>query len=199
MQQHDQTASEEMAEIKTASLERAGAQAQLRDLEAELGFVPKVFDCLSEAPSALTGFMAMNQALAQSSLSPLECDVVLLTVSRVNDCGYCVAGHSALATESGMASSLLAALREGRPLTDEPLEALRCFAQALAERRGQRCQGAYKRFLAAGFTSRKAKEVILAVAIKSLSNSLATLFALPLDEAFIPHRWDQRAGTSLCA
>ncbi len=199
MQQHDQTGNDEMVEMETACLQDAGPQALLRGLEADLGFVPKVFDCLSEAPSALGAFMAMNQALAQSSLSPLERDLVLLTVSRVNDCGYCVAGHSTLATESGMARALLTALREGRPLTDEPLEALRCFAQALTERRGQRCQAEYKRFLAAGFTSRKAKEVILVVATKSLSNSLATLFALPLDEAFIPHRWSQRTGTSLCA
>ncbi len=154
-----------------------------------MGFVPNLFDCQHDAPNVLAGFMAMNQVLAQSSLTAVECDAVLLTVSRANDCAYCVAGHSALATQSGMAPEMIEALREDQPLGDPCLEALRDFARALILGKGHGCRSAHRRFLAASFTARQAQEVILAVSLKTLSNTTATLFELVIDEALEPHRW----------
>ncbi|MEQ8655619.1 MAG: carboxymuconolactone decarboxylase family protein [Kiloniellales bacterium] len=161
----------------------------LKGLQAEMGFVPNLFECLRDAPNVLATFMVMNQVLAQSSLSDTECDVVLLTVSRANDCAYCVAGHSTLATRSGMAPDMVRALREGKPLGMASLEALRAFAQALTEDKGHDCQAAYHRFLQAGYSIRQAQEVILAISLKTLSNTTATLFRLPLDPAFEEQRW----------
>ena len=69
------------------------------------------------------------------------------------------------------------------------MSALRDFTRAVVENRG-RAEEEVKAFLAAGFTKAQVLEVILAVALKLISNYTNQVADIPLDEAFQAYRWD---------
>jgi len=91
----------------------------------QLGFIPNLFAVQAEAPALLEGYQTLSAIFARSSLTPTEREVVLLTASYENDCSYCIAHHSAIAKRHNVPKKLVLALREGQPLPDLKLEALR--------------------------------------------------------------------------
>jgi alkylhydroperoxidase family enzyme len=92
---------------------------------------------------------------------------------------------------AGMEDETLRALRKGRDLTDPHLEALRRFTTVVQESRGEPSRDEIKAFLAQGFTRAQVLEVLVGVAMKTLSNYTNHLANTPLDEAFADFRWDE--------
>ncbi len=104
--------------------------------QAKYGFVPNLMGEMAEAPSMLKAYLAMGEALEASSLTPQEQQVVVLTVSYLNQCVYCMTAHSAVAKMVELPDGEISALRDGEPLSDAKLEALRTFARIRVEKRG---------------------------------------------------------------
>ena len=100
-----------------------------------------------------------------------------------------MSAHSAVALMSGMSEESLQALRTGRPLKDPKLEVLRSFVRTMVESRGWPTEGEVQAFLAAGYTRRHILEVILGIAVKTMSNYTSHITGIPVDEAFQPTRW----------
>ncbi len=70
------------------------SRATLEATAKKYGFLPNLFGVLSESPTAVRAYAAINQTLEQSALSPVEQQVVALTVSATNACAYCMGAHS---------------------------------------------------------------------------------------------------------
>jgi AhpD family alkylhydroperoxidase len=172
----------------TASAE--GAQV-LERAEATWGMVPNLVGVLAEAPSAAGAYLDLNDAFAASSLTPVEQQVVALTASHQNGCSYCMAAESTVAAMVGADSATLEALREGRPLPAERLDALSRFTREVVESRGWVGEAELGSFLSAGFTRAQVLEVVLGVTKKTLSNYANHITATPLDAAFEGNRWSQ--------
>lgn len=153
------------------------------------GFVPNVMGVYGGTPDALIGIAALTASYGSGTLTPAEREIVLLTTSVHNKCRYCVAGHTYFAKDAGLSLRHVAALRDGRRLSDRKLDALRGFAKSLADKRGHSGTPAYNKFLSVGYSHEQALEVIMGVAVKTLSNMTASLFSLPLDAAFVPYAW----------
>lgn len=168
--------------------ERAGAG--LRTAQQKLGFIPNMMAVLAESPAALEGYQAVQGALATSSFSAAEQHFVALAVSVDNGCTYCVPAYSMMAVKSGAPQQAVDALRDGQPIDDGRLSALRDFTQAVVEKRGRVPEEEVKAFLDAGFTKAQVLEVILAAAFKLISNYTNHVADVPLDEAFQPYLWD---------
>jgi len=165
----------------------------LRDLDQTLGFVPNVFGVLAGSPSALTAFATMNAQFAGSTLSAAEREVIQLTVSTQNHCGYCVAGHTAFAAMQDVDATIVAAVRNGAPIPDERLETLSRFTATLLQRQGMVTEDEIEQFLAAGYTRQQLLEVILGVCVKVFSNLTSNAIGIPLDDAFMPYAWHENA------
>jgi uncharacterized peroxidase-related enzyme len=161
----------------------------LRDTQKALGFVPNLFGVLAESPAALAAFATLNAQFTKSSFNPTERELIALTVSTENQCGYCVAGHSAFAAMQGVDEGTVRALRDGKPILDRRLETLRRFTQALVRQRGMVSETEVERFLDAGYTQRQLLEVILGICVKVMSNLTNNAVGIPLDEAFAPYAW----------
>lgn len=109
-----------------------------------------------------------------------------MTASRLNGCGYCVAGYSALAKGEGVDDSIVEAIREDKPIDDAALEAVRVFTAIVVEQRGRVADHDVQAFLDNGFTQLQILDVLTGVAQKTLSNYANHLAGTPLDKAFTP-------------
>lgn len=168
------------------TLDSAPEQARptLNAVTQNYGFVPNILGVMAEAPNVLNAYLSLSKLFDAGTLDPIERQVVLLAVSRENGCSYCVAAHSAAARMTQVPDEVVEHLRADRPLTDERLEALRQFTKNVVSRRGWVPEVELTAFLNAGFTRGQVLEVILGVAMKTLSNSINHLVETPLDEAF---------------
>ena len=175
--------------VPEASKELLGAA------QAKYGFVPNLMGEMAEAPSMLKAYLALGEALEASSLTPQEQQVVVLTVSYLNQCAYCMTAHSAVAKMVGLPEGEISALREDRPLSDAKLEALRTFAGLLVDKRGWASEEDVATFLGAGYTRAQILEVIVGIAFKTLSNFTNHLADTPIDKQFAAFAWESAEAT----
>lgn len=83
-----------------------------------------------------------------------------------------------------MSESDVQALREGKPLNDAKLQALRHFTQQMIEARGWVDDREIETFLTAGYTQQHVLEVILEIAVKIIHNYTNHIAKTPLDKPF---------------
>lgn len=175
--------------IHTVDTAPPEARQTLQEAKAQFGFLPNLLGKLANAPAALEAYLAVNAAFNRTSLDALQRQIVLLATSAANRCPYCVAAHSMLARAAGADEATVEAVRSGRPVDDEQVEALRRFTAHLVERRGQADTAETQRFLQAGFERPQIYEVITGITQKTLSNYADHVELIPLDAPFAEHAW----------
>lgn len=161
-------------------------------LEAALkgyGFVPNLLGMMAAAPALVSGYATLSRIFDETSLTPAERQVVLLTVSFENACDYCMAAHSTIAAMQQVPGGVVDALRRGDSLPDDRLETLRRFTAAVVTTRGWPAEVDVKDFVDAGFGSQQVLEVVLGVGLKTLSNYANHLAETPVDAAFHSAAW----------
>lgn len=167
----------------------SAAHADLAAVEEKYGFVPNLMAVMAEAPPLMKAYLTLSQLLEKTSLSAQQRNLLLLSISVANGCEYCVAAHTLGSKGAGLADDVIEAVRDGRPIQDTTLEALRVLAQSIANDRGRPKKEIIEKFYAAGFSEANLLEVILAVGMKTLSNYTNHVADTPLDSAFSPAAW----------
>ena len=81
------------------------------------------------------------------------------------------------------------ALRTGAKLSNSRHEELRRFTQSLIRSRGKVVQSDLDTFYQAGYTAQQALEVILGIAIKTMSNYTNSIAGTPLDDVVQAYKW----------
>ncbi|WP_026413425.1 carboxymuconolactone decarboxylase family protein [Actinomadura oligospora] len=162
----------------------------LADAKARNGMIPNMYARMANLPGLLQAYMDGYQVFrSDSALSPAEQEAILLTISRTNGCTYCVAAHSAVADMTKVPAEITDAIRDGRPVPDERLNALVTFTAAFVESRGLPTAAQVDAFLAAGYSEQDILRVLLAVSIKTISNYSNHLFHTPVDRGFAHRTW----------
>jgi alkylhydroperoxidase family enzyme len=172
----------------------AGSLPQIEQSIAAFGFLPKLHQVLAEAPATYEAYNRLWDLInSKTTLSPLEQQVVMMTSNYENRCHYCTAGHSMLMQMMKMPPDHIEALREGRPLPEARLEALRTFTLSLIRERGHVGDRRLQDFLDAGYTKRQALEVLTGLAAKLISNFTNALAHTELDEPVKAFAWTHPA------
>jgi AhpD family alkylhydroperoxidase len=171
-----------------------GARAYLRKLQARIGFVPHLQALLAESEVALRAYGELAALYGAATLTPTERQVVMLTVTRRNGAPYCLAGHSAVAEATGVAVAVILALREGQPLPDPRLQALRAFTDAAHGGCGVVDDTTWAAFDAAGYSRQQALEVLVGITLKTFSNLASRMTGVALDEGFRTWAWTADHG-----
>lgn len=172
--------------INTASGEATDA---LQSITQKNGFVPNLIGVFAQAPAALHGYLGMQTAFEMSSLSTAEKHAVLLAVSVANGGEYCVPAHASLAAREGIDQALVTRLRAGQLPDDARLAALVNFTLRIVRNRGRVDQKDIDHFLRAGFTEAQIMDVILGVAMKTMSNYTNHIFDVEVDPGFQGKAW----------
>jgi len=183
-----------MSQFNIHSIQSAPAAAQslLEGSLQKYGFVPNLHGGLAEAPAALHAYIDLSALFDKTALNPVERQVVLLAASAENRCNYCVAAHSMIAKQMIKADvAVVDALRKLEPIPDQKLEALASFTRAVVKQRGEVTGKVLDDFFAAGYNQAQVLDVVLGVAMKTLSNYTNHLIGTPLDAAFQGEAWDE--------
>ena len=176
---------------RTTDDEDPAVAAILTKAEAKTGMLPNMYTNMANVPGLLETYLTGYEAFrSDSGLTPAEQETVLLSISLTNGCTYCVAAHSAVADMAGVPTEVTDALRAGEPLPDAELDALANFTAAMVETRELPSQAQVDAFLGAGYSEADILQIVLAVAVKSISNYTNHLFHTPVDDVFAYRSWE---------
>ena len=174
-----------MSRITIQTVDSAPADSKERLLTAQKtnGFLPNLIGVLANAPTALETYQVVGAINARTSLTAAEREVVQITAATLNGCGFCVAGHTAIARKKlSMPEDIIAALRDTQALRDPKLNVLAQFTLAVMEQKGQVADDELSDFLAAGYTQQNALEVVLGVSLATLCNYANNLAKTPINQ-----------------
>lgn len=177
--------------LRTIDNAPAEAKASLVTAEKNNGFLPNLLRVLANSPVVLETYLTVSGINARSGLTLAEREVVQITAAATHGCGFCVAGHTAVATKkAGMDVGTVEALRQIALPADPRLAAVASFTSAVIGSRGRVTDAELEAFRAAGFTDGNVLEVVLGVSLATLCNFANNLGQPPLNPQLEPFRWD---------
>jgi AhpD family alkylhydroperoxidase len=165
------------------------ARRAMRATTERLGYLPAPVGRLASSPQLLDGFLRISGLFETTTLDPVAREVVIMTIATRNGCHVCVAMHTATLNALGAGEDLITALRGRKPLADARLEAVRVFTLAVLADAGAVDAGQWEAFLARGYTSQNALEVVLGIGAYTLSTLANRMTEAPLDEQLRPYAW----------
>ncbi len=152
------------------------------------GFTPNVLSAFAYKPSHFRAFMAYHDALIDdTTLAREEIEMLVVTVSGVNDCLYCVVAHGALLRIYAGAPKLADQLATNHRSADlsEQHRTMLDVAVELTESPGEIDEGAIERLRDVGFSTEEIWDIASVVAVFNLSNRMATFADMrPNDEFY---------------
>jgi AhpD family alkylhydroperoxidase len=163
------------------------ARRSMRATAAHRGYVPAAVARIATAPQLLDGFLTVSALFETATLDPLAREVLIMTMATRNRCHICVAMHTMKLQSLGAAPDVIAALRAGDPLADARLEAIRVFTLDVIAETGGVDDESMRAFLAHGYTSRNALEVVLGIGAYTMSTFANRMTRAPLDDALLPY------------
>ena len=179
------TANETLFQPLTVATAPEASKPILENIQKAFGFVPNLMATFANSPAVLQGYLAMDGVFEKGTFTPVERQLILLAASLENNCDYCVAAHSTIAKGVLHApAETIAAVREGKTLVDQKQNALVNLVREIVRERGFASPATVEAFLAAGYQKPQVMELLLGVALKTVSNYLDHLSPATIDQAF---------------
>jgi uncharacterized peroxidase-related enzyme len=180
-----------MSRIPTpASIEASPAAAQplLEAVKKQLGIVPNLFRVVGNSPAALEGYLGLNAALGKGLLDARTRERIALAVAELNGCDYCLSAHTYLGKNvAKLEDAELAANREGGS-SDAKADAALRFAAKVVRERGHVTDADVKTVKAAGYSDAQVIEIVLHVALNTLTNYVNEVAKTEIDFPVVTHR-----------
>ena len=162
-----------------------GSRETLTNIQKGFGFIPNLMATFANSPAVLNGYLALDSFFQKTSFKAAEREVILLAASVENECGYCTAAHSMIAKNMlKVSGELVASIRAGNLDSDDRLIVLAATVRSIVGNRGHAPESVINRFLSAGYTKEQLLELLLGIALKTISNYTDHLFHPVLDAAF---------------
>lgn len=133
------------------------------------GHLPPAVARMATSPELLEGFMTLTAMFDRTTLDPVARETVIMAVAARNGCQVCVDLHTRKLRALGAEPAVITALRDGTPLSDERLEAVRRFVDAVYATTGDVSDEDLAALLAHGYTERNALEVVMGIGTYTMS------------------------------
>lgn len=166
--------------IHTLQTAKEKSKKLLEPLVNDEGNISNLLGILAEAPIALEAYLKLNELFLQSSFTRQEQQLILLMISRENQCEYCINTHLQEAKLTHIEEDILQSLTCGMPLKNPRLNALRIFIQEIVRKRRINSESVEK-FMAHGYTHQHILEILTATALKTLSNFTNNMVKTPIE------------------
>jgi uncharacterized peroxidase-related enzyme len=160
-----------MARLPVITLETADENTQklFEGIASKFGMVPNIFKGMANSPVALKAYLKLDEMIAAGSFSPVEQDIVRMTVSQYNGCSYCVAAHTGGLLAKKVSREEILQIRRGEP-SNPKYAALITFTLKVMDTKGFVSKSDLAAFKNAGFSDVHAAEITVIIAQKTLSN-----------------------------
>jgi len=188
-----------MSRIPLRTLENAPENAKVGVEAAQKanGFLPNLIGLLANAPVALETYQTVSGINARSGLTLAEREAVQITAAATHGCGFCVAGHTAVAyKKAGLDEATVNALRDGTHGPNARLNAVADFTRAVIHNRGRVENSELAAFKAVGFDDANALEVVLGVSLATLCNFANNLGQPEINPQLQPYAWHGPAAAA---
>ena len=157
----------------------------LEKIQKSFKFIPNLFGVFANSPVLFEGYLELEGTFEKGTLSAVERQIVLLAASVENSCRYCTAAHSTLLKSfMHVPAEVVSAIRSNQPLPDPKAHALVALTKEIVAKRGHVGEQTVDNFLAAGYRKDQVLEVLMGVALKTMSNYLDHISPTELDAAF---------------
>ena len=151
--------------------------------EKHLGYLPAAMARMAASPQLLEGFMRLNAIFDSSTLEPGGPRDAGHDHRDRNGCHICVAMHTARLTALGRRCQPHRGLRRPYRSPTRALEAIRVFTLQVLDTAGDVGDEALRDFLAGGYTSQNALEVVLGIGTYTMSTLANRLTGAPIDDS----------------
>lgn len=141
----------------------------LDGVEKKLGMVPNLIATMAHSHALAQAYLAYSQALAGGVIPAQLREQIALAVSQANECGYCLAAHSAIGSSVGLSDDEIRDARTGAS-PDRKTEAALHFAQQIVEKRGWLSDAELDEVRDAGYSDEEIVELIGHVALSVFTN-----------------------------
>jgi uncharacterized peroxidase-related enzyme len=156
--------------IPAAEQTPAASRPLLDAVHKQLGVVPNLMRMLGNSPAALGGYLGLNSALGKGTIGAKTGERIALAIAEFNRCGYCLAAHSYLGRNlAKLDDAEMAANRNGGSFEAKADAAVR-FAVNVARERGHVSDAAVQAVKSAGYSDAEVVEIVLHVALNTLTN-----------------------------
>lgn len=172
-----------MSRLHIPSVETSPAASQplLEAVKKQLGVVPNLMKLVGNSPAALEGYLSLNGALGKGSLGSKTGERIALAIAEFNRCDYCLSAHTYLAAHvAKLDATEIDANRNGFS-QDAKADAAVGFAVAVAEARGLVAAEAVTKVKSAGFSDAEVIEIVLHVALNTLTNYVNSVAQTDID------------------
>lgn len=162
-------------------------QDRIEEETERSGFTPNVFLAYGYKPSHFRGFFEYYDALVNDAvLAREEIEMIVVTVSGVNDCLYCVVAHGALCRIYAEAPRLADQLATNHRAADLNAQhrAMLDFAVKLTEEPGRIEDGNLATLEDAGYSREAIWDIASVTAFFNLSNRMSTMADMRPNEEF---------------
>ncbi len=169
--------------INTVNYEDANAKTQaLYDGIKKMtgGTIPNLYAAAGNSSFALNAMLNFDNNLTGGEFSNKEKQAILLAVSQVNQCIYCLSAHTMLGKMAGFSEEETWALRTGE-IEDEKLRPLTRLAREITISRGRPAAEYVDRFYEVGYNAAALTELIGFVSFKTFTNYLHLMSDVPVD------------------
>jgi len=160
-----------MSKLEKVSKENASKESIeiFESLESKVGMVPNVYATLGNSAKALKATLSIGEILQGGEFNGKETEAIALAVAQTNDCGYCLAAHTAVGKSQGLSEDETVALRNGS-IEDDKLKALTDLAKSITEKRGYPSEDLVDNFFDAGYNQAALSELIVLVGLNTITN-----------------------------
>jgi uncharacterized peroxidase-related enzyme len=180
-----------MSRIHTpASIDASPAAAQplLEAVKKEIGAAPNLFRVLANSPAALEGYLGLNGALAKGQLDAKTRERIAIAVAELNGCSYCLSAHTYLGKNvAKLDDAEITANRSGAS-NDIKADAAVRFAVKVVNARGHVGDADVAEVKAAGYDDAQIVEIVLHVALNTLTNYVNEVAKTEIDFPLVATR-----------
>jgi uncharacterized peroxidase-related enzyme len=156
--------------IPTTDQTPAASLPLLDAVKKQLGVVPNLMKLVGNSPAALEGYLNLNNALGKGMINPQTRERIALVIAEINGCSYCLSAHTYLGKNvAKLDDAEIAANRSGNS-SDPKAAAAVNFAARVAIARGHISDADLSAVKAAGYSNAEIVEIVLHVALNTLTN-----------------------------
>lgn len=159
----------------------AASQPLLEAVKKQLGSVPNLFRIVGNSPAGLEGYLGLSGGLGKGALDQKTRQRIAVLVAELNGCEYCLSAHTYLGKNLAKLDDVELDRNRAAESDDPKARAALQLAEKIVRTRGHVEAADVDAATSAGFSDAQIVEIILHVALNTLTNYVNTALATEVD------------------